>query len=129
MNILLIDDDTRLLAEVERILARNGHTVTCADNADDGAAMAASNRYDFVLVDYRMPKHDGMWFLRNASISRRTKTLLVTSYVDRKVIQQMFNAGISGYVMKPFDESELLRHLEFHSNGHVNPQSVARKEV
>jgi len=125
MKILVIDDDTRLLAEMERILTRHGYSVNCADNADDAVSMVGANSYDFILVDYRMPNHDGIWFLKNASLPKHAKALLVTSCVDRHVIAQMFNAGISGYVVKPFDESELLRHLEFHSNNHVNLQDFA----
>ncbi|MDD4869040.1 MAG: response regulator [Kiritimatiellae bacterium] len=129
MEILVIDDDTRLLEEVRRILTSNGHLTDCVDNADDAVTILGSNLYDFVLVDYRMPKHDGLWFMRNAPLPRHTKTLLVTSYVDRNVIKQMFNAGISGYVVKPFDENELLRHMEFHSNNHKNLQNINPKEV
>ena len=116
MRILVVDDDRRLLEQIHAMLTRNGHSVDCADNAARAVVMVGSTPYDFVLIDYRMPEHDGFWFMKNVSLPRKTKTLLVTSYVDRNVIKQMFNAGISGYVVKPFDESELLRHLEFHSS-------------
>lgn len=115
MKILVVDDDRMLLEEIGRILNRNGHSTDCVDNATDAVAMLGNSRYDFVLLDYRMPEHDGAWFLKNAPLSRPTRTLLMTSYVDRDVIKQMFDAGISGYVMKPFDEEELLRHLDFYS--------------
>lgn len=118
MRLLLVDDDTSLLAEMSRILSRHGHSVDCVDNAEDAVAVVKTNRYDFVLVDYRMPKHDGIWFLQNARLPRHTTTLLVTSLTDGAVIRQMFGAGISGYVTKPFDENELLMHLEFHSKNH-----------
>jgi DNA-binding response OmpR family regulator len=129
MKILVVDDDRRLLEEINKILSRNGHSADCIDNADRAVEMAGLNRYDFVLVDYRMPEHDGFWFMKNVSLPRNTKTLLVTSYIDKTVVKQMFNAGISGYVMKPFDEEELLRHIEFHSNNHINPHDINPKEV
>ena len=124
MKVLVIDDDTRLLTEVSRILTGSGHSADCVDNADDAVAMVEAGRYDFVLVDYRMPKHDGAWFMSHAKIPRRTKVLLVTSYIDRNVVSQMFHAGISGYVMKPFDGKELLMHLEFHSNNQRSKQAM-----
>ncbi len=117
MKILVIDDDTRLLAAVGEILTRNGHSADCVDNAAAALLKLKSARYDFVLVDYRMPKHDGMWFMKNAALPRHTKALLVTSFIDNGVIRQMSAAGISGYIAKPFDEEELLRHLRFHSAG------------
>ena len=117
MKILVVDDDKILLEEVAKILSKNGHSVDCADNAVTAVEMTKSNSYDFVLVDYRMPEHDGIWFMKNVSLPRKTKALLVTSLIDRDVISQMFKCGIAGYIIKPFDEDELLRHLRFHTTG------------
>ena len=129
MKILVIDDDTRLLSEIGIILKRNGYTVDCIDNADDAISILESNSYDFVLVDYRMPEHDGLWFLQNASLPKHTKSLLVTSYADRDMIRQMFREGISGYVMKPFDEDQLLTHLKFHSIQHASLENDNQPEA
>lgn len=126
VKILVVDDDKRLLEEMGRILTRNGHSVDCADSADGALPMVASKLYDFIFVDYRMPEHDGMWFMKNAAIPRHTKTLLVTSYIERNVVKQMFGAGISGYVSKPFDENELLLHLKFHSENQLKRPDVNR---
>jgi DNA-binding response OmpR family regulator len=128
MRILAIDDDVKLLAEIKRILTLHGHTVDSINNADEAVALVKKNRYDFVLVDYRMPDHDGMWFLKHAALPAHTKALLVTSYVDRYVLRQMFDAGVSGYVMKPFDEEELLMHLKFYSDKRSAGQNGKRKE-
>lgn len=124
MKILVIDDDKRLLAEVARMLAGNGHSADCVDNADDALAMVKANHYDFVLVDYRMPEHDGIWFLKNARLPRSTKALVVTSFVESGTIRKMFNAGVTGYVTKPFDEEELIRHLDFHSGKRNEPRNI-----
>lgn len=129
MRILVVDDDRRLLAEVEGILKRNGHSADCAGSADDAAALVATNRYDFALVDYRMPGHDGAWFLKNAALPPQTKVLLVTSYVDKDVVREMFSAGIAGYISKPFDENELLTHLRFHSAAPAHGQHAIHKEA
>ena len=42
------------------------------------------------------------------------KALLVTGHVNRAVIKEMFRAGAAGYIIKPFDEDELMRHIAFH---------------
>ena len=124
MKILAIDDDARLLAEIGKILVRHGHDVDAATSATAGIARLKRNMYDFILVDYRMPEHDGMWFMRHAAIPRHTKVLLVSSLIETNLVREMSRAGISGYVMKPFDEEELLRHLALHSNA-KGPQEVA----
>ena len=68
-----------------------------------------------MLVDYRMPIHDGIWFVKNVKLPRETKILLITSLVDKRVIRAMFSAGVRGYIIKPFDEEELMRNVSFHS--------------
>ena len=77
--------------------------------------MLETNHYDFILVDYKMPEHDGIWFMKNVSLPRNTKVLLTTSFIGKDLVKKMFSEGICGYIAKPFDEQELLRHLAFHS--------------
>jgi DNA-binding response OmpR family regulator len=115
MKILVIDDDKPLREEVGKILIRAGHDADCVGSAKEAVPMAESGKYDFLLVDYRMPEYDGVWFMRNVNLPKKTKALLVTSYLDRALIEKMIRAGAVGYVIKPFDEEEILRHLEFHS--------------
>jgi len=114
MKILVLDDDRVLLMTMEAILRNNGHEVTCVEDPEEAVKMVGENDYDFVLVDYQMPGKTGVWFMENANLPSTTKALLVTGDVDRDVITNMFDLGASGYIIKPFGEAELLRHLEFH---------------
>ena len=58
---------------------------------------------------------DGLWFMKNVNLRGNTKALVITADLDRKVINKMFALGASGYLIKPFDTQELLRHLAYHS--------------
>lgn len=114
MKILILDDDRALLDALKQMLVQNDHEVDCADNAKQAVQMVEKKEYNFVLVDYKMPENDGIWFMQNAKLSRETKTLLITAYVNRDMINRMFSLGASGYLIKPFGEEELLRHLNFY---------------
>lgn len=114
-KVLAIDDDPRILQVLRLILESNDFLVECANGAAEGLAKAKTGSYDFVLVDLKMPEKDGLWFVKNAGLPRRTKVLLVTAFLDRSIVNEMFKHGISGYVTKPFDAAEILRHLTFHS--------------
>ncbi len=114
MRILIMDDDHSLLEALRQMLEEHKHEVHTADNAKDAVAKVAETDYDIVMADYRMPGEDGIWFMKNASLKRSTKVLLCTAYANREVIKQMFELGASGYLIKPFDEEEVLRNLEFH---------------
>lgn len=115
MNILMLDDDRDLLNALQDMLTRHNHSVDCCDNAKDAVTMVNSGQYDFVFVDYKMPENDGIWFMKNASLPKTTKAILMTGYVNRDVINRMFSLGACGYIIKPFDEEEILRHLAFYS--------------
>ena len=115
MKILILDDNRNLLESLRMVLIEHDHEVDCSDNAGQAVGMVDKEQYDCVLVDYKMPEKDGIWFMKNANLARKTKVLLITAYVNRSVINRMFELGASGYLIKPFNEEELLRHLEFHS--------------
>ena len=117
MKMLVVDDHKGFREEVVGMLTRNGHEAGGVASALDAVSLVEKKGYDFVFVDYCMPVHDGIWFMNHVKRPRRTKVLLVTAHVNRQVIDAMFKSGASGYIIKPFDEAELLRHIEFHSKG------------
>ncbi|MBN2301022.1 MAG: response regulator [Lentisphaerae bacterium] len=115
MRILIVDDDADLIDGIKDFLVTQGHDVDCTCDAETGVAMVARTQYDFVLIDYKMPDKNGAWFMQNAKLSNGTKSILITAFVNRSVIDEMFRLGVSGYLIKPFDTDELIRHLAFHS--------------
>ena len=115
MKILILDDDAELRSALARILVDHGHDVDCCEAAEKAVLMVAETAYKLLLVDYKMPGHDGIWFMQNVDLPQNTKVLLVTAYVNRDVINRMFDLGASGYLIKPFDEDELMRHINYYS--------------
>ena len=115
MKILLLDDEENILSSMKRALERLNHVVDCSNNAKDALAVVEKGDYDFALVDYMMPENDGIWFMRHAKLPKKTKVLLVTAFVNRQVIDEMFKLGACGYLIKPIDSKELSMHFEFHS--------------
>lgn len=131
MKLLMVDDDRSLLSALHDLLVAHDHVVDCCDNAEDAIKMVPHGKYDFVLIDYRMPGNDGIWFMKNVKLPRHTKALLMTAYVNREVINKMFSLGACGYIIKPFDDEEILRHIEFykHSSSAQKPPPAAITNV
>lgn len=113
MKILVLDDDEDLVAGLCQLLAERSFDVDGATSAHEAIELMRQKRYDLVLLDYAMPRHDGIWFMTNATIPRSTKVLLMTGLIHRNMINTMFDLGACGYMIKPFDEDELMRHLNF----------------
>jgi two-component system chemotaxis response regulator CheY len=120
MRVLVLDDHTEFRAEVMGMLTRNGHEAEGVGMAEEAIPLVESGRFDFVLVDFNMPEHDGMWFMQHVKKPKQTKALLVTAHVNNQVIDRMIRSGASGYIIKPFDEDDLIRHLHFYSKGSRN---------
>jgi len=115
MRILVLDDHDAFRDEVVSILSRHGHEAHGVGAAATAIPMVESGAYDFVFVDYDMPEHDGLWFMQNVKLPRGTKALLITAHVNQQIINRMFQSGVSGYIIKPFEEQDLLRNLAFHA--------------
>lgn len=115
MKILILDDDKALLSALKEMLSRHDNVIECSDNPPEAVKLVESGEYDFVLVDYKMPDNDGLWFMKNVRLPRKTKAILMTAYVNREIINKMFALGACGYLIKPFDENEVFRHLSFYS--------------
>jgi len=115
MKILLLDDEASLLKAISLVLVDLGHAVDCFTDSAEAAKTIETGEYDFAMVDYMMPVHDGLWFMKNARIPRKTKVLLMTAFVNRAVIDKMFKLGVRGYLIKPIDQEDLIQHLSFHS--------------
>jgi CheY-like chemotaxis protein len=116
LNILVVDDHDGLRAEISAMLVEQGHAVYEAASVAHAIPLVQSQVFDFILLDYRMPYQDGLWFLRNVDIPRETRVLLMTAHNHNDLITAMFKAGARGYLIKPFAREDLMHHLTFHAN-------------
>jgi DNA-binding response OmpR family regulator len=123
MRILVLDDEQEIVDCIKLMLSGE-HTVDGTTDAKTAISMVADEDYDFVLVDYKMPEHDGIWFMKHVNLPEGTKALLLTAVLNKDVIGQMFKFGISGYLVKPIGVEDLLHHLEFHSKAEPLIDSV-----
>ena len=121
MKILVLDDDVCLLESLKASLEQYSHEVHCSSSAKAAVIMADQHVFDVILVDYKMADNDGVWFMKNAKLPKMTKVLLITAYANKEIISKMFAVGASGYLIKPFGESDLIRHINFLTEKSNNP--------
>jgi len=103
MNILLIEDDKRIAALVERGLQEDGHLVSIAHSGTEGAAMLLEREYDVALLDILLPGMTGLSVLEKVRSRRCTTPILMLTAVDSvpKVLEA-FDLGADDYLVKPF---------------------------
>ena len=103
MNVLLIEDDRRIAALVERGLKQDGHCVSIAYSGTDGASMMLERSYDVALLDILLPGMTGLSVLEKVRSHRCTTPILMLTAVDSvpKVLEA-FDLGADDYLVKPF---------------------------
>jgi DNA-binding response OmpR family regulator len=112
MRVLLIEDDRRLAASIQRGLGESGLAVDLAYDGDDGIAAALSAPYDVLVMDVMLPGTDGLSVsrqLRQQKVSTPILMLTARDAVDDRV--SGLEAGADDYMVKPFAVVELLARV------------------
>ena len=113
VQILLIEDDTRLSALVADRLRGEGHTAETAADGDEGLRMASSARFDLAVVDVMLPGLDGLHVastLRERGVTTPILMLTARDTVDDRVAG--LRAGADDYLVKPFAFAELVARID-----------------
>ncbi len=113
MKILVIEDDPTVGQYVKRGLEQQLWGVDLVADGDEGERLAASETYDLVILDMRLPGRTGLEVLhalRARGFEQPVLVLTAQDAVDAKV--QTLRAGADDYVTKPFAFEELLARVE-----------------
>jgi two-component system, OmpR family, response regulator len=123
MKVLVIEDDPTVGQFVKRGLEEQRWGVDLVADGEEGERLAASDAYDLVILDMRLPGKPGIQVLhtlRARGFERPVLVLTAQDAVDAKV--QTLRAGADDYVTKPFAFEELLARVEALSR---RPQAMA----
>lgn len=116
MKILIVDDFSTMRRIIKNLLRDLGFTNTA--EADDGTTalpMLHSGNFDFLVTDWNMPGMTGIDLLRAVRADERLKhlpVLMVTAEAKRDQIIEAAQAGVNGYVVKPFTAQVLKEKIE-----------------
>ena len=116
MKILIVDDFSTMRRIIKNLLRDLGFTNT--HEADDGATglpMLKSCEYDFLITDWNMPGMTGIDLLKALRADDKTKSLpvlMVTAEAKREQIVMAAEAGVNGYIVKPFTAQTLQEKIE-----------------
>ncbi|MEY2169470.1 MULTISPECIES: chemotaxis response regulator CheY [unclassified Rhodanobacter] len=117
MKILVVDDFSTMRRIVRNLLVELGFTNTLIQEADDGEnamIMLRSQPFDLVVTDWNMPNMTGIDLLRAIRAEAALKglpVLMVTAENNRDQIIAAAQAGVNGYVVKPFTAVTLREKL------------------
>ena len=113
MRILVAEDETIIRLDLRALLERAGFEV-CAEARDgeEAVALARSERPDVAVLDVKMPKLDGIEAARRILDERSIPIVMLTAYGQDELVARAVEAGVFGYLVKPFRETDLLPAIE-----------------
>jgi two-component system chemotaxis response regulator CheY len=113
-NILIVDDSRTSRRVLREILERNGHTVVGeAVNGEEGYLKYKELRPEVVTMDITMPVMDGVECLSLIKKENQdAKVLMITAAGQKEKMLESIKRGAEEFIMKPFNEAEILGALE-----------------
>jgi two-component system phosphate regulon response regulator OmpR len=107
-DILVVDDDARLRALLQRFLTEQGHRVAVAGDATEARAAIEAMAFDLLVLDVMMPGETGLELAEHLRAEgHETPILMLTARGDPDDRVAGFEHGADDYLAKPFDPREL----------------------
>ena len=116
MKILIVDDFSTMRRIIKNLLRELGFNNTM--EADDGSTalpMLKNGSFDFLITDWNMPIMEGIALLKAVRADPALKTLpvlMVTAEAKRDQIVEAAQAGVNGYIVKPFTAETLKEKID-----------------
>jgi two-component system, response regulator PdtaR len=109
MRILVAEDETIIRLDLRELLERAGFDV-CAEAKDgvEAVELARSEQPDLAVLDVKMPRLDGIEAARRILDERPIPIVMLTAYGQEELVSRAIEAGVFGYLVKPFREQDLL---------------------
>ena len=112
MRILLVEDDRNLAELLKEALTSQHYLVDLATDGQEGWELAEAFEYDLILLDWMLPKLDGISFCKQRrQEGDHTPILLLTAQNSSTQKVKGLDAGADDYVAKPFDLNELFARI------------------
>ncbi len=125
MRILVAEDETIIRLDLRDLLERAGFEV-CAEARDgeEAVELARSEHPDLAIMDVKMPRMDGIEAARRILDERPIPIVMLTAYGQDELVSRAVEAGVFGYLVKPFREQDLLPAIHAARARHAELQEL-----
>ncbi len=113
-KVLAVDDDIVLVQTIEQTLRDAGYTAVTAHTTEDGIHLARTEQPDLILLDVMIPSMGGWAACKHIRQFSDTPIIFLTALGDVENIVRGLEIGGDDYIVKPFDQTELLARIKAH---------------
>jgi len=112
-RVVIADDESVIRMDLKEMLASLGYLVVGeAGDGESAVNLARELHPDLVIMDIKMPGVDGIQAARMLTEEHIAPVLLLTAFSQQELVEDAKAAGVVGYIVKPFRDSELLPAIE-----------------
>jgi len=123
MNLLVVEDEKRMVELLRKGLQEEGHTVVSAKDGVEGWEMSRTYSFDMIILDIMMPRMDGYELAKRLRAEKiPTPILMLTAKDSVQDIVHGLDLGADDYLTKPFSFNELLARLRAVRRRALEPQ-------
>src|ERR671932_1477458 len=109
MRVLVAEDETIIRLDLRDLLQRAGFEVVAeAKDGEEAVALARSEQPDLAIMDVKMPRLDGIDAARRILDEKPIPIVMLTAYGQDDLVARAVEAGVFGYLVKPFREQDLV---------------------
>src|SRR5712692_2974705 len=113
VRILIAEDETIIRLDLRELLEQAGFEV-CAEARDglEAVELARTEKPDLAVLDVKMPRLDGIEAAKQILDERPIPIVMLTAYGQHDLVARAAEAGVFGYLVKPFREQDLVPAIE-----------------
>jgi len=125
VRILIAEDETIIRLDLRGLLERAGYEVVAeARDGEEAVALAREHEPDLAVMDVKMPRLDGIEAARRMLEERPIPIVMLTAFDQRELVERAAEAGVYGYLVKPFREQDVLPAIELAKARHEELAAV-----
>lgn len=110
IGLMIVDDEEGVRRSLRKVLEQDGYDILLAENGQQAIQMVQQNRepIEIVISDFKMPGMDGLeTLIEVGKINPEITRIMLTGYATMESAIESVNAGIDGFLTKPFENIEL----------------------
>ncbi len=113
LRIVVAEDEAIIRLDLVEMLREEGYDVVGeAYRGDDAIDVVRATKPDLALFDVKMPGLDGISAARTLAAAGECGVVILTAFSQRELIAEATDAGVLGYLLKPFQKAELVASIE-----------------
>ncbi len=113
IKILVVDDEEIVLESCQAVLEEAGFEAVLVPSADKALQAMKHEDFTLLLIDVKMPEHDGMYLMEEVKKRRPgTPVIVMSGYYTADTINEAIRMGAATFIAKPFEPEELITTIQ-----------------